>query len=80
MFAVRFYSRLKKCVSIERIVDCERPYIGVKEISIFNLPAYDISMIDCKPVANIPINRTLCPAVRVECCYGKCPGIERVGQ
>jgi len=53
MYAVRFYWRLKKCVIIERIIHCERLYIVVKEISILNLPAYDISMIDCISVANI---------------------------
>jgi hypothetical protein len=63
MLAVRFYSRLKKYVGIERIGDCERLYIGVKEISILNLPTYAISMIDCKSVGNVPLNRTLCPAV-----------------
>jgi hypothetical protein len=58
MFVVRFCSRLKKYVSIERIIDCERLYIGVKEISILYLPAYDISMTDCQSVANISRNPT----------------------
>ena len=67
MFAVRFCSRLKKYVSIERIIDCELLYIGVKEISVFYLPAFDITMTDCQSVAKIPISLTLCPATRVEC-------------
>ena len=48
-------------MSIERIIDFERLYIGVKELSILNLPVYDISMIDCKSVANVPRNPTLYP-------------------
>jgi len=58
MFAVRLYWKLKKYVSIERIIHCERLYIGVKEISILNLPACDISMIDCISVPNVVSGNT----------------------
>ena len=55
-------------MSIDRMIDYERLYIGVKEISILNLPAYNISMLDCKCVANIPRYPTLCAAVLAKCC------------